>query len=460
METIFVIGCKPKDEGRIKSLLKKSYQVDTCSSVHHSLDILAKKKFSLVLYDSDNVYPIDLFMRDLKGKRITPRVSAMTSRTGTKYIKQLISSGVISIIKKPFTKPVLIKGIKKGLVKEEQAKAQPRYVLKKNEAEILIGLKKHAIITGIAKTHVSMLLPTGLSKKTTVMLGNHEFFDLIGLEYYVPPKIRLVSKKCDAIGDHQFQVAFEYSEPLQTNIRKCIDKYVDEHRSSRKNRSEIKSILVVDTDIFTHDFYRICLMEKGYDLLAATDASEAIEVIENDDVDLIIMDISLREDSGTQLIEALKENKIKIPIIVATGESNPQIQRRLSAQVQDYLLKPLKKKTLVNSVSKIAKKHKKSVGKVKDPSAVGVYLETNVMVAFRDHIRLNKIISREIEISRKNPIAPGTTIFLKTDAIKTPRQESHHGNQSFELFVIYCEKKAKRGYFTMRARIRCIHKSG
>jgi len=58
MKSLFIIVCNPKDKKKIKPLLEKDYHVEASASVHDSTGFLAKKRFDMVLYDTDHTIPL------------------------------------------------------------------------------------------------------------------------------------------------------------------------------------------------------------------------------------------------------------------------------------------------------------------------------------------------------------------------------------------------------------------
>ena len=85
------------------------------------------------------------------------------------------------------------------------------------------------------------------------------------------------------------------------------------------NENKKYSILVVDDDTAHRTMLKTLLSGWGYDIEEADDGLTAIEKVEEQAYDLILMDIRMVQVSG---IEALKEIKIinpAIPIIIMTA---------------------------------------------------------------------------------------------------------------------------------------------
>lgn len=113
----------------------------------------------------------------------------------------------------------------------------------------------------------------------------------------------------------------------------------------------MKKILVVDDD--EEDLERIKrFLESKYQVETALNGAEAVDLVENEVFDLILLDIKMPMLDGNELLELIKENvkcKIAFVTIVPKGKN-------LYKNVDGYLEKPFTKTKLLNFVEKILKK--------------------------------------------------------------------------------------------------------
>ncbi len=97
------------------------------------------------------------------------------------------------------------------------------------------------------------------------------------------------------------------------------------------------------------------LEAKGFVVLTALNGKQAIEVANNESIDLILMDLNMPEMDGCEAAEKLKsEDKTKgIPIIACTAHSQGEDrQRALDSGCDAFLEKPLDFKTLLALMDK------------------------------------------------------------------------------------------------------------
>jgi len=113
-----------------------------------------------------------------------------------------------------------------------------------------------------------------------------------------------------------------------------------------------KTILIIDDNEINIENLML-LLEDKYDLLAATDGKEALELLEEEKTDLILLDIMMPELDGFEVCKKLKENKSThdIPVIFITAKTDESsIQRAYEVGGVDYITKPFLAKEVLSRV--------------------------------------------------------------------------------------------------------------
>lgn len=118
------------------------------------------------------------------------------------------------------------------------------------------------------------------------------------------------------------------------------------------------SVLVVDDEADSLLFFGRLLEECGAHVLLAVDADQAMDVLRNEKVDILISDIGMAGADGYQLIgqvRALKDEKIAtIPAVAVTAYARADDRRRLLlAGFQMHLSKPVEPQELVAGISSL-----------------------------------------------------------------------------------------------------------
>jgi two-component system, response regulator PdtaR len=86
------------------------------------------------------------------------------------------------------------------------------------------------------------------------------------------------------------------------------------------------AILIVEDDILANEHLEFILRQAGYEVLSATSADEAAELLEDhEDVQLLVTDINLPGTmNGLKLAAAAKARRPAMNIIIVTGYSAPK----------------------------------------------------------------------------------------------------------------------------------------
>ena len=81
----------------------------------------------------------------------------------------------------------------------------------------------------------------------------------------------------------------------------------------------MSKILVVDDDKNILDAFEQVLTEHGYNVSRARHGREALDLLQAERADLVIMDIRLPGISGLETLQKIKEFNAKLPVIIITG---------------------------------------------------------------------------------------------------------------------------------------------
>lgn len=118
-------------------------------------------------------------------------------------------------------------------------------------------------------------------------------------------------------------------------------------------------ILICDDEALIRNVIKEYLVVENYQVLEAENGIDAIEVVKNSDVDLVIMDIMMPKMDGYQAVREIKKIK-DIPFIMlsARGEEFDKLVG-FDMGVDDYVTKPFSPKELVARVKAVMKRVKR-----------------------------------------------------------------------------------------------------
>ena len=106
---------------------------------------------------------------------------------------------------------------------------------------------------------------------------------------------------------------------------------------------ETPKILIVDDEEFNVDYLQQELEDCHYTLLKASNGKEALELVQAERPDLVLLDIMMPVMDGFEVLQNLKNDKATrdIPVIVISASNNLQsVVRGIQLGAEDYLPKP------------------------------------------------------------------------------------------------------------------------
>jgi CheY-like chemotaxis protein len=114
---------------------------------------------------------------------------------------------------------------------------------------------------------------------------------------------------------------------------------------------ENKKILVVDDDKKDLEKIKSILEKENYEIVVANNGAEAIDFLDKNGFDLILVDILMPTLSGYDLLRLLKErtdNKIKMAYITVVPKKEVDLE-----DLDGFIQKPFSPKSLVGEVKKL-----------------------------------------------------------------------------------------------------------
>lgn len=154
--------------------------------------------------------------------------------------------------------------------------------------------------------------------------------------------------------------ALERKSPIEID-RNSINKLMDQLASPDGGTDPLpsipgkrKHILVVDDNAMMLKMLKEHLHDQ-YDVATAASGRVALKFLERKTTDLILLDYEMPEESGPDVLEKLRASNMtkNIPVIFLTGVTDAKkIKEALSLNPQNYLLKPVDRDKLLDTITK------------------------------------------------------------------------------------------------------------
>src|SRR4030095_7202334 len=117
-------------------------------------------------------------------------------------------------------------------------------------------------------------------------------------------------------------------------------------------------ILIADDDAHIRELIALFLRNEGFEIVEAKDGAEALAIVENVQIDMVILDIMMPLLDGWELCKEIRRIDANIPLLMVTakGESAQKV-KGFQLGTDDYLTKPFDPMELVMRVKALLKRY-------------------------------------------------------------------------------------------------------
>ncbi len=178
------------------------------------------------------------------------------------------------------------------------------------------------------------------------------------------------------------------------------------------------SVLLVEDEENLHEALRLNLELEGYSVTSSYDGAAALDSLEAEYFDLIILDVMLPEMDGITVAETIRLSNNDVPILMLSAK-NSSADRVLGLKkgADDYLTKPFNLEELLLRVQKLINKNKK----IQDKTTIGnTYSFDNNIIDFKAQEATTKR-GQKIQLSKKETMLLKLLIENKNEVV--PREK-------------------------------------
>lgn len=130
-------------------------------------------------------------------------------------------------------------------------------------------------------------------------------------------------------------------------------------------------ILVVDDDANTRMFLQAVLENNGYTVSQASNGRRALEVMDKEHIDLVVLDVMMPEMDGYEFTKIVRESQNNLPILMVSAKQLPADKHKgFIVGTDDYITKPIDDEEMIYRIkallrrAKIATEHRIEIGEV------------------------------------------------------------------------------------------------
>ncbi|OJW82978.1 MAG: two-component system response regulator [Bacteroidetes bacterium 46-16] len=113
-------------------------------------------------------------------------------------------------------------------------------------------------------------------------------------------------------------------------------------------------ILWVDDEIDSLKSQILFLKNKGYEVTPMSNGHDALELLKEKDMDVVLLDESMPGMTGLETLAKIKETHPQMPVVMVTkNEAEYIMEEAIGSQISDYLIKPVNPNQVLLSLKKI-----------------------------------------------------------------------------------------------------------
>lgn len=130
-------------------------------------------------------------------------------------------------------------------------------------------------------------------------------------------------------------------------------------------------ILVVDDNKHTRRLFKAVLESENYTVFTAENGIDALRVMDEGHIDLVVLDIMMPEMDGYEFTKILRENQNNLPILMVSAKQLPEDKKKgFLVGTDDYMTKPVDEDEMLLRIkallrrAKIVNERKIEIGQV------------------------------------------------------------------------------------------------
>lgn len=118
-------------------------------------------------------------------------------------------------------------------------------------------------------------------------------------------------------------------------------------------------VLVVEDDKNTARYMKSFLKHAGYEVHLADNGISALELMDTQHIDIIVVDLMMPKMDGYELTKELRKNSFNLPILMVTAKQLPADKRKgFLVGTDDYMVKPVDEEEMILRIKALLRRSK------------------------------------------------------------------------------------------------------
>ncbi len=167
-------------------------------------------------------------------------------------------------------------------------------------------------------------------------------------------------------------------------------------------------VLLIEDDSATAQSIELMLKSEGFNVYTTDLGEEGVDLGKIYDYDLILLDLSLPDMSGLEVLRQLRVGKINTPIMILSGTSEIDTKvKTLGSGADDYMTKPFHKDELIARIHAVVRRSKGHAQSVIKTGDIIVNLDAKTVEVAGSRVHLT---GKEYEMLELLSLRKGTTL--------------------------------------------------
>ena len=165
-------------------------------------------------------------------------------------------------------------------------------------------------------------------------------------------------------------------------------------------------IFIIDDERTIRLTFRLALETDGYDVQEAASADEAAMGFRAEKFDLVILDLRIGEDSGLDVLAAMRREGNQTPTLMITAYGSIRSAvRAMQYGAIDFLEKPVDPAALRQLVAEVVRRHQPPAGRVELGSTEDFLREAKRLINLQGFAAAGRLVAEALRFDERSPDA-------------------------------------------------------
>lgn len=198
-------------------------------------------------------------------------------------------------------------------------------------------------------------------------------------------------------------------------------------------------VLLIEDDSAMAKSIELMLRGDGLHVYTADLGEEGIDLGKLYDYDIIVLDLTLPDMNGFEVLKALRVAKVRAPILILSGNSLVEAKiRALNTGADDYMVKPFHKDELVARIQAVIRRSKGHAQSVVTTGALTVNLDSKTVDVAGQAVHLT---GKEYQMLELLSLRKGTTLSKEMFLTHLYGDENEPEIKIIDVFICKLRKK-------------------